>query len=294
MSKIFEVLKKDRLIDFDDIDDINEAETDSLESLRAPGSEPADVPGPGLPPNDTGRLAKLHISALAPLLPFDSAHQAAADQYKLIRTKVLHHSKKPRLIVVSSASSGDGKTVTSVNVAASLALQADTRVLLVDGDLRRPCIADLLGIQQTPGLTQILIGETDLESAIVHTEQLPNLFVLSSGGADANAAELLDSGNWRIFIEQVRAAFSHVIFDAPPVAMVADYELLQLACDGVLLVLRPDHTDRAACMKSLETVTRDKLLGVILNEVEDWWLWKSPAHGYYPKHSPGLLGDGSR
>jgi capsular exopolysaccharide synthesis family protein len=290
MSKIFEVLKKDSLIDFGDIYD---AETDSLEPLREAEGEPTDIAGSGLAGSDTGRIVKLRVSALAPILPFDAGHQAAADQYRIVRTKILHHPQKPRLIVVSSGSSGDGKTVTSVNVAASLALKADARVLLVDGDLCRPCIADLLGIQRTPGLVQVLTGVTDLESAIVHTEQLPNLFVLSSGGAHANAAELLDSANWRVFIEQVRAAFSHVIFDAPPVAMVADYELLQLACDGVLLVFRPDHTNRAACMKSLDTVPGDKLLGVVLNGVEDTWPWKSPAYGYYPKHSPGVLEDES-
>lgn len=285
MSKIFEVLKKDSVIDFGDMYD---AETDSLEVLHEAEGGPGDSPEPGFAASDRGRIVKLRVSALAPILPFDAGHQAAADQYRIIRTRILHHPQKPRLIVVSSASSGDGKTVTSVNLAASLALKADARVLLVDGDLRRPGIAGLLGIQRTPGLAQILTGAIDLESAIVHAEQLPNLFVLSSGGADANAAELLDSANWRAFIEQVRPAFSHVIFDAPPVAMVADYELLQLACDGVLLVLRPDHTDRAGCMKCLDTVPGDKLLGVVLNGVEDWWLWKSSAYGYYPKHSPGV------
>lgn len=291
MSKIFEVLKKDRLIDFGDICD---AETDSVEILHQAEGEPGDIPGSGFAGTDTGRVVKLRISALAPIFPFDAGHQAAADQYRIVRTKILHHSKKPRLILVSSASSGDGKTVTSVNTAASLALKADARVLLVDGDLRRPCIADLLGIQRTPGLAQILAGSVSLESALAQAEQLPNLYVLSAGGADANAAELLDSRNWRIFIDQVRVAFSHVIFDAPPVAMVADYELLQLACDGVVLVLRPDHTDRAAYLKSLETVSRDKLLGVVLNGIEDWCLWKSSAYGYYPKHSPDAWADGSR
>ncbi len=336
MSKLFDVLKKDTLIE---ISNLYEAQPHVVEDLPAEPESPKrtaspngpsefktsvveDLPVwpeqpkraasesqpnghraaavedvPALPeepkrtvserqPNDLSRVAHLRISALAPIFPFDTGHHAAADQYRIIRTKLLHHPKRPRVMVVSSASSGDGKTITSINVAASLALKPDARVLLVDGDLRRPCIAENLGIPSAPGLAQVLDGSIGFESAVLRVEQIPNLFVLPAGGARPNTAELLECRNWHSFVQQIREQFSYVVFDAPPIATIADYELLQLASDAVVMVARPDHTARAACLKALETVPRQKLLGVILNAVEDWWLWKSPAYGYSPKHSP--------
>lgn len=312
MSKLFDVIKKDTLID---ISDLYEAQPDVVEDLPAE-PEPAkrtaspsrssefktavveDLPvRPEQPkravsenqPSDLSRVAHLRISAIAPIFPFDTGHHAAADQYRIIRTKLLHHPKRPRVMVVSSASSGDGKTITSINVAASLALKPDARVLLVDGDLRRPCIAENLGIPSAPGLAQVLDGSIGFESAVLRVEQIPNLFVLPAGGARPNTAELLECRSWHLFVQQIREQFSYVVFDAPPIATIADYELLQLASDAIVMVARPDHTARAACLKALETVPRQKLLGVILNAVEDWWLWKSPAYGYSPKHSPKSL-----
>lgn len=284
MSKLFQVIKKDTLIDFGDV---CQEQPDSFEDLQQRPEEPSDAHTQISQAPACMRSAHLRISALAPIFPFDTGNQPAADQYRIIRTKILHHPRKPRLIVVSGACSGDGKTTTAINLAASLALKEDARVLLVDGDLRNPCIADVLGIPAIPGLTQVLgSGATNPEYAIMRTEQVPNLFVLPASRAAESAAELLDSQSWRIFVEQVRQQFTTVIFDAPPIATVADYELLQLACDGVIIVARPDHSDRSACLKALKTVPREKCLGIVLNGIEDWWLWKSQAYGYYPKHSP--------
>lgn len=282
MSKIFNAIKEDSLID---ISDIYEAQMDVQEGIQAQPEQNKRTASQSLP-SDLGQIAHLRISALAPIFPFDTGHHAAADQYRIIRTKLLHHPKKPRVIVVSSASSGDGKTVTSINVAASLALKPDARVLLVDGDLRRPSIADNLGIPREPGLAQVLDGSSSFESAVMRVEQIPNLFLLPAGGARHDTAELLEGRNWHLFVRQIREQFTNVVFDAPPIATVADYELLQLASDAVVMVARPDHTERAGCLKALETVPHEKLLGVILNAVEDWWLWKSPGYGYSLNHPP--------
>ena len=93
--------------------------------------------------------------------------------------------------------------------------------------------------------------------------------------------EFLDSARWRSLVQQMRSRFTNIIFDAPPVESVADYELLQLVCDGVVLVLRPDHSDRRACIDAFNAVPKEKLLGVVLNGVEDCWFWKTPFYGYY-------------
>ncbi|MGH9438397.1 MAG: CpsD/CapB family tyrosine-protein kinase, partial [Terriglobia bacterium] len=195
----------------------------------------------------------------------------------------------PRFVLVSSACPGDGKTTTAINLAASLTLKADTSVLLLDADMRKPAIADLLGIPRSPGLADVLSGRARLEEAVVRTEQFPNFFILPAGEPTRHAAELLDSDRWRSLAAEIRGRFSSTIVDAPPVAAVADYDLLQKTCDGVLLVVRPDHTERTLCIKTLQSIPKDKFLGVLLNQVREWLFWKAPGYyHYYGKHqSPG-------
>jgi receptor protein-tyrosine kinase len=276
MSKIFNVIKGYNLADFGESSKPGQAaDTDVLTA------DAHDMAAAGLPNTGRNRVVRLRIAATSPIFPFDTGQHDAAEQYRIVRTKLLHHPKKPRLLVISSAGSGDGKTVTTINLAASLAIKQSSEILLVDGDLRRPRVAELLGIPPSPGLAEVLEGTADLEAALVRTAELPNLFVLPAGAGRTGAAELLDSANWRPFIARIRARFSNVLFDAPPIALVADYELIQLACDGAIVVARPDHTNRAACLNALELVPRDKMLGVILNCIENWWLWKTDGYSYY-------------
>jgi protein-tyrosine kinase len=278
MSRIFDVVRKDNIIDFGEV---SQADISTVTASPQSVKEAARVIHPVSSPQNAKRIVRLSASALTPIFPFDGEHYAAAEQYRLIRTKIWQGPKKPHVVVVSSSSSGDGKTVTSINIAASLALKAESCVLLVDGDLRHPRVSEALGIPSASGLSEVLSGAADLESAVVGAEQFPNLFILPAGNPGQSAAELLDSQRWHVLIEKIRAQFSNVIFDAPPIATVADYELLQLVCDGVIVVARPDHSDRRAFFNALEAVPREKLLGVVLNCVEDWWLWKTPVYGYY-------------
>jgi capsular exopolysaccharide synthesis family protein len=279
MSKIFDAIKKDNVIDLSDISDAEpeQAPASQREFLR-PALSVVEANAPLPAPVHT---VPLRISSLSPIFPFDEGHYAAAEQYRIIRTKILHHPKKPRLIITSSACSGDGKTVTAINIAASLALKDELSVLLVDADLRRPRVAEALGIRMAPGLSEVLAGKLNLDAALLTAEQFRNLSILPSGELGDNPAELLDSDRFRSFIDEVRRRFSVVIFDATPVATVADYELLQHVCDGVVMIVRPEHTDRNRCTKVLELIPKEKLLGVVLNCVEDWWLWKTPAYDYY-------------
>ncbi|MFL6446640.1 MAG: CpsD/CapB family tyrosine-protein kinase [Bryobacteraceae bacterium] len=278
MSNIFNAVAKNGTIDLSDLtpveieDATGPAEPEQLSS-RFRFSSPAA--------SSAHRSVRLRASALSPVFPSDQGQQHAAEQYRLIRTKILHHAKKPQVIVVSSASSGDGKTVTAINVAAAMALKSDSQILLIDGDLRFPTIATELDLPAAPGLTDILSGKAQLDSALIRCEQFPQLFVISAGTPAPNPSELLDSAGWHDLLGQVRSRFTTVILDAPPIATVADHELLQLTADSIILVIRPDHSDRAAVLEALNTIPKQKLLGVVLNCVDDWWLWKAPGSGYY-------------
>ena len=231
------------------------------------------------------RVLPVRISAASPLMPFtpdDLSHARAGEQYRIIRTKIVQHPRSPRMMAVSSVDSGDGKTETSVNVAAALALKNETRVLLVDCDLRRGHIAGLLGFPDTPGLTDLLSGSVTGGEAIIQAQQFPNLHILPGGTRLQNPTELLDSPQWRALCQQLRKEFDYVILDTPPIGSLADYDLIQAVADGILLVARPDYTNRTRCLNALNSISADRLIGVILNCVEDWFLAKSSSHyGYY-------------
>ncbi|HLH42999.1 MAG TPA: CpsD/CapB family tyrosine-protein kinase [Bryobacteraceae bacterium] len=233
------------------------------------------------PPAAGIRVVPLALAAASPLLPFENPHAHAAEQYRILRTKLAHHPKRPKMIVVSSANPGDGKTFTAINLAGVLSLKGDAKVLLLDADFRRSAIHKQLGLAEGPGLSEALLGHCALEQAVVQAEQFPNLHVLVNGKLEnMNPSELLDSPYWRALCQAARKRYQYVILDSPPVAAVADYELIQMAADGTVLVVRPEHTNRSACFKAIETIPREKFLGVILNCAEPWFLHKTYTYEY--------------
>jgi len=226
------------------------------------------------------RTVSLHLQT-GPLFPFDGSDSRTAEQYRMLRTNILLHPAHPKIIAISSASPGDGKTVTSINLAGTLALKTDASVLLVDADLRQCRVATSLGIPASPGLTEVLREKCSLEEAIVRVEEIPSLHVLPCGEVGGNPAELLDSTQWKRIAKNLRSSFSYIIIDTTPVAAVADFQLVQDVSDAVLLVLRPDHTKRSLFQKALEDVPKEKLLGTLLNAVPDWFLWGNRDNDYY-------------
>lgn len=234
------------------------------------------TPAPAL-----ARQIPIRLSESSPMLPFDNTHFGAAEQYRIIRTRLIQHPKQPRLVLISSAGPGDGKSTTAVNLAGALSLKTDAKILLADTDFRRSTIHTQLGLPASPGLADVLCGTATLDEALIQLEQFPNLCVISAGEPRANPSELLDSTRWASLCEQLYSRFRYVIADSPPVASVADYELLQAACDGVVLVVRPDHTKRNACLKAISMIPKEKLIGVVMNCVDDWFLGRSDYFNPY-------------
>ncbi|MBS1857052.1 MAG: CpsD/CapB family tyrosine-protein kinase [Acidobacteria bacterium] len=223
---------------------------------------------------------QVQFGNVCPLLP-GSRDAYAAEQYRMVRTKIIPVLKQPFRLLVTSPSVGDGKTVTALNLAVAMALRSAEPTLLIDADLRRASIHRLLQVDGDPGLSGLLSGRFGLEDAAFAVEGMPNLCVLPAGKPDGNPTELLDGSRWRNLMDSLRMRFAQVIVDTPPVEVVADYDLIEAACDGVLLVIRPDHTSRPLCMKAVERL-RSKLTGVLVNAAPVWFLWKKPArYGYY-------------
>ncbi len=234
-------------------------------------------------PHRTPRIRRLPlvVGSSEPLLPFENQEEPAAEQYRIARTKLAHHPKNPKMIVISSASSGDGKSFTAINLAGVLSLKGDSKVLLLDGDFRRSSMHSRLGLPSRPGLAEVITGECAFEDAVIQADQFPNLYIMVRGDTKTiNPSELLDSPGWRLLCKRTREEFEYIIIDSPPVAAVADFELIQVAADGTILVVRPEHTKRSACLKAIDTIPKDKFLGVMLNCAEDWLFSKHSSYGY--------------
>ncbi|HLI83424.1 MAG TPA: CpsD/CapB family tyrosine-protein kinase [Bryobacteraceae bacterium] len=271
MSKVFDALaREEAVVPKAALSALLEELASAKARLRpVPNGKPSEVPA--APP--AIRAAVLQIAARSPLLPFEDANSAAAERYRIARTRITQHPGRPTMIVVSSAGRGDGKTVTAINLAGSFSLKAEGGVLLVDADFRHSSMIRQLGLGAAPGLAEVLEGRNALEEALTRAGQFPNLYLLPAGQAAMNPGELLDSERWRELARRLRQSFEYVVVDSPPVAAVADYELIQSVCDGTLLVLRPDHTRRRSAAEAFAAIGKDKLIGVVLNSVPKrfWW-----------------------
>jgi len=230
------------------------------------------------------RVVPGHIPTGSPLLPFDGRDPRSAEHYRIIRTKILQDPRHLRVLAVTSPQVGDGKSISAVNIAAAMALRDGVNVLLVDADFRRSSLHTRLGLPVSPGFAEVLNGECSLEQAVIRVSEVtPNFYFLSAGRAARNPVELLGSERLALRCAEIRKEFDLTIIDTPPVGLVADHELVQMVSDGVILVIRPDHTSRRRGLVALQSIPKERLIGVVTNCVPDWLLTKSLYHdyGYY-------------
>ncbi|MDT7604108.1 MAG: protein-tyrosine kinase, partial [Acidobacteriota bacterium] len=189
-----------------------------------------------------------------------------AEQYRSLRTRVLHASERKKLqaLVVTSAGVMEGKTVTSLNLAGLLAQTDGVRAILVDGDLRNPCAADYLGIEAPAGLSEVLAGEATLADTIVRLEP-SGLHLLPGGSTRDTVAEILSGPKFSAVLAELRRMFDYIIIDAPPLGIFTDATVLINRADSALVVVRSGKTRFAALDRVLEPLPRERLLGVVLN-----------------------------
>ena len=199
------------------------------------------------------------------------AHQSpAAERYRLLRTRITRaeNGRSLRAIVVTSPAKGDGKSLTAANLALTMGQELHQRVLLLDGDLRRPSIASLFGLAEGPGLSDVLMGASDLEAAMVHLPD-QHVTVLPAGAPAAQPAELLGSTGMRRLLDALRGRFDRVIIDMPPVGPLADVHVVTPLADGLLMVVRAGMTPKPAIERALSGLDMGKVLGLVLNAADE-------------------------
>lgn len=251
------------------------------------------TPAVQLPLNGPGgsRLEHCRKSSL-PLSAFLQAQfkgsdtiEPAEESYRALRTRLLRTkaSQGLRSVVITSAATAEGKTLTSLNLAICCAQLHDMQVLLIDGDIRSRGLTQVLGYPPSPGLAEILEGKAEPEKAILSTD-LPNLYVLAAGSSNVPPPELFAGHRWQELIGWGSESFKLILVDSPPVLNLSDMELIGAACDGILMVVRALHTPREMLAKAAHQIDSKKLLGIVYNAVEK----SSHQRYHYRAYSSGL------
>lgn len=224
-----------------------------------PDAGQAAAPRPGRSADDV-RLDSRLVAATA-------SHSYAAEQFRSLRTRIkqAENGRAARAIVVTSPGKGDGKSLTAANLALTMAQEYHQRVLLVDGDLRRPVVHRLFGIADGPGLSDVLAGRAEPEDAIV-TLTDHALALLPAGSLPHHPAELLGSAAMRRLLDTLRTRYDRVIIDMPPVAPLADLHIVAPMADGVLMIVRAGVTPKPAIERALANFDPSRVLGLVLNE----------------------------
>ncbi len=217
------------------------------------------------------------------LVAVTSPRSAECEQFRALRTKILEAGEREgkRAFVITSTGSGDGKTLTALNLAWLLAQTDAVSALLIDADLRQPCAAGYLDIETHDGLSEVLTGETKLSEAIVKLKP-SGLHLLPGGAAREDVAELLSGPRFGRLLEEARRLFDYVIIDAPPLGVFTDANLLINRADAALLVVRASATRYSMVERLLEQVPRERMLGVVLNRAEE--RAEDTSYYYQPRH----------
>ncbi len=217
------------------------------------------------------------------------------EEYKILRTQILQRTRAARknTLMITGPSAAEGKTLTAINLAISLAQEVDKTVLLVDADLRHPNIADLFGLPKGPGLVDYLSGSAALSELLVHPQGFDRLVILPGGRAVPGAAELIGSPVMADLVAELKDFYPdrYVLFDLPPVLPFADALAFAPLMDGIILVVEVGKSSRENIEKCVKILKDFPILGFVLNKVE----MPDQRYPYYgdkngrPKGTKGLL-----
>ncbi|MBZ0264572.1 polysaccharide biosynthesis tyrosine autokinase [bacterium] len=244
-----------------------------------------------------------NLASSARLVTHFAPKDPVAEAYRSLRTNLQFRSisRQIRTLVATSASLQEGKSTTLVNLAITLA-QSGTRTLLVGCNLRRPTLYRIFGLEQEPGVTDIVLGrkkwqetirtvtdiimgEMGMES-ILMTPGMENLHIITSGGVPPNPSEMLASAKMKQFMEEASQEFDIVLFDVPPILPVTDAAILSNRADATLLIYRTGKVPRAALKRAkvqIESVGAN-VLGVVLNDLKADIAGYAGSHYYYGRY----------
>jgi len=214
------------------------------------------------------------------IVSFYDPKSPVAEQYRTLRTNIQALTTKHpiKTITITSSIHGEGKTITAINLAVSMAQDLNKKqILLIDGDLRRASISKYLGLNAESGLADLISNGTNIDDTLLNIG-IENLTLLPAGKIPPNPAELLGSTKMNGLITMLRSKFDYVIFDSPPIISVTDAGIIGAQTDGVIMVIKANKTQRGVVKhgESLLSQAHAKLLGYILTNIQ----YHIPAYIY--------------
>ncbi len=221
-------------------------------------------------------IAERNVGALS------SPKSQFTEAFRALRTSLLLSTagSLPRVILLTSATPSEGKTTICTNLACVLAQNHNVRVLMIDGDLRRPTVHHRLGLNGKIGLTSVLTGTATLEQAVQTLTEVPNLDILVSGPVPPFPTEMLGSQTMKDLLQQCRGIYTHIVIDSPPLLSVTDGVILARDADAVVLIVRHGRSGRQTVRRARDLLIRAgaPVTGVAINAVD---LSSPEYYGYY-------------
>ena len=237
-----------------------------MKNFSLPGQQGTEVP--------SGRIGILNLRSIDPFYFELLKGLRAKVEYKMDTLNL-------RVLAVSSAVAGEGKTLTATHLASNMASTGRKKVLLVDLDLRKPSIAKELGIAADSGMSEFLSGSVPKEK-IVRNSVVPGLSVIVAGKMVSSPADMLAGEKFRFLLRELREQFDLVILDTPPILPVPDAVTIAEQVDAFILLFRFSYTPHHLFRQAIEELGERKIVGVVLNGEE-----KKPDkyyHKYYGKY----------
>lgn len=195
----------------------------------------------------------------------------AAEQFRKLRTHIIRMDSvnSIKTIMVTSAIQGEGKSFVATNLAIGFAQDLHLYSLLVDCDLRNPSLGAKFGVQSKRGVSDYLIGREDISAFLINTN-LDKLSLLTSGSIQGNPSELMSSKKMTSLVRELKSRYSdrYIIFDSTPLLATSEAEVLAKLVDGIVVVVRAGLTPRDTVEQAMNLLGKEKILGVVLNDVE--------------------------
>lgn len=230
-----------------------------------------------LNPFDQFQSLTVSFAAQSRLVSLTDSASPAAEAFRLLAVRLRHLRRDRTLkkVLITSTIPQEGKSMVAGNLACTLALKTQQRVLLLEGDLRRPSLSKMFGLGKNPGLCEWLEGERNLEVSIYHLAD-SSLWIFPAGSTPSNALELLQSGKLSTLMNQLSIWFDWIIIDSPPVLPLADTSVWMRLADGILLTSRQGTTEKRQLQRGLEAIEPKKLIGALVNSSKN-----AAASDYY-------------
>lgn len=229
----------------------------------------------------------------------EKASFSVKEAYKMARTNIifaLAGQDNCKKVILTSAEPGEGKTTTVLNLSITFA-QTGAKVLVVDGDLRKPRIHRYLHFDKKNGLSDLLIGSIDLDTAVRHHDNL-NIDFIPSGQIPPNPVELLSSENMEKLLERLSESYDYIFIDSPPVTVVSDATSMAHMVDGYIVVIRHNYTIHELLSKARSSLlfAEGKILGYIMNDISplggisynQYGAYSTKYYNYKTRYSYGL------